>query len=248
VKGRFDLTDKVAIVTGGTRGIGLAIARGFKEFGACVIITDIVDRGLDKAEGLQFIPCDNRNSNEITGMVEEVVNRFERIDILVNNAAIGLRKPALEMEKEEWEEVFRINLTGTFLVSREVGKVMVKQKKGTIINLGSNYGSVGVSQFSAYCVSKAAVIHLGRVLAVEWANQGIRVNTISPSATRTERTRERLDDPALKTHYEHIFPAGRVLETDDLVGAAIFLASDASEMVTGHNLNVDGGYLSRGEF
>jgi len=248
VKERFDLTGKVAIVTGGTRGIGLAIARGFKEFGACAFITDIVKRELDEAEGFHFIPCDIRNQDEIARMVGEVVDRFKRIDILVNNAAIGLRKPAFEMGKEEWEEVLRINVTGTFLVSREVGKVMMNQKKGSIINLGSNYGSVGVSQFSAYCVSKAAVIHLSRVLAVEWAKEGIRVNTISPSATRTERTRERLDDPGLKAHYEHIFPTGRVLETDDLVGAAIFLASDASGMVTGHNLNVDGGYLSRGEF
>jgi NAD(P)-dependent dehydrogenase (short-subunit alcohol dehydrogenase family) len=181
-------------------------------------------------------------------MVKKVADRFKRIDILVNNAAIGLRKPAIEMALEEWEEVFRINVTGTFLVSREVARVMMKQKKGRIINMGSNYGSIGVSTFSAYCVSKAAVIHMSRVLAVEWAKEGIRVNTISPSATRTERTRERLDDPTLKTHYEHLFPVGRVLETDDLVGASIFLASDASEMVTGHNLNVDGGYLSRGEF
>lgn len=236
----------MAIVTGGTRGIGLAIARGLKESGATVVITDIVDRGID--EGLFFIRCDLRKPEEITGMVKNVVGRYQRIDILVNNAAIGLRKPAIEMAVEEWEDVLRINVTGTFLTCREVGKVMMNQRRGKIINIGSNYGSIGVSAFSAYCVSKAAVIHLSRVLAVEWARDGIRVNTISPSATRTERTRDRLDDPTLKAHYENIFPVGRVLETDDLVGAAIFLASDASEMVTGHNLNVDGGYLSRGEF
>ena len=243
---RFDLSDRVAIVTGGTRGIGLAIARGLKESGATVVITDIVDRGID--EGLYFIRCDLRKPEEITGMVKDVVDRYQRIDILVNNAAIGLRKPVIETVIEEWDEILRINVTGTFLTCREVGKVMMNQKKGRIINIGSNYGSIGVSAFSAYCVSKAAVIHLSRVLAVEWARDGIRVNTISPSATRTERTKDRLDDPTLRTHYEHIFPVGRVLETDDLVGAAIFLASDASEMVTGHNLNVDGGYLSRGEF
>jgi NAD(P)-dependent dehydrogenase (short-subunit alcohol dehydrogenase family) len=242
----FDLSDRVAIVTGGTRGIGLAIGRGFKESGATVVITDIVDRGID--EGLYFIRCDLRKPGEITGMVKNVVDRYQRIDILVNNAAIGLRKPVVETAIEEWDEVLRINVTGTFLTCREVGKVMMNQKKGRIINIGSNYGSIGVSAFSAYCVSKAAVIHLSRVLAVEWARDGIRVNTLSPSATRTERTKDRLDDPTLRTHYEHIFPVGRVLETDDLVGAAIFLASDASEMVTGHNLNVDGGYLSRGEF
>jgi gluconate 5-dehydrogenase len=236
----------VAIVTGGTRGIGLAIARGLKESGATVVITDIVDRGI--GEGLTFIPCDLRRPEEITGMVKNVMDRYRRIDILVNNAAIGLRKPVVETAVEEWDEVLRINVTGTFLSCREVGKVMINQKKGRIINIGSNYGSIGVSAFSAYGVSKAAVIHLSRVLAVEWARDGIRVNTLSPSATRTERTRDRLNDPTLRAHYEHIFPVGRVLETDDLVGAAIFLASDASEMVTGHNLNVDGGYLSRGEF
>jgi NAD(P)-dependent dehydrogenase (short-subunit alcohol dehydrogenase family) len=234
------------MVTGGTRGIGLAIARGLKESGATVAITDIVDRGID--EGLYFIRCDLREPKEITGMVKNVVDRYQRIDILVNNAAIGLRKPVIETAIEEWDEVLRINVTGTFLACREVGKVMMNQKSGRIINIGSNYGSIGVSAFSAYCVSKAAVIHLSRVLAVEWARDGIRVNTISPSATRTERTKDRLDDPTLRAHYEHIFPVGRVLETDDLVGAAIFLASDAAEMVTGQNLNVDGGYLSRGEF
>ena len=248
MKGRFDLTGMIAIVTGGTRGIGLAMARGFRDCGATVVVTDIVDRGIGEGEGLHFVPCDLRKPDEITRMVKAVVDRFKRIDILVNNAAVGLRKPAIEMAVEEWEEVLRINVTGPFLTCREVGKVMMEQKKGRIINIGSNYGSIGISQFSAYCVSKAAVIHLSRVLAVEWAKEGIRVNTISPSATRTERTRDRLDDPTLKTHYEHLFPVGRVLETDDLVGAAIFLASDASEMVTGHNLNVDGGYLSRGEF
>ena len=113
------------------------------------------------------------------------------------------------------------------------------------INIGSNYGSVGVSSFAAYGTSKAAVIQLSRALAVEWARNGIRVNTLSPAATRTERTRARLDDPRLKNLYEFLFPVGRVLETDDIVGAAIFLASDLSEMVTGHNLNVDGGYLSQ---
>jgi NAD(P)-dependent dehydrogenase (short-subunit alcohol dehydrogenase family) len=248
VRDRFDLTDKVAIVTGGTRGIGLAIARGFRDCGATVVITDIVDRGVGEGEALHFISCDVRKPDEITRMVTAVVDRFKRIDILVNNAAINLRKPAMDMTAEEWEDVLRINVTGPFLACREAGKVMMKQKKGRIINIGSNYGSVGVSQFSAYCVSKAAVIQLSRVLAIEWAKEGIRVNTLSPSATRTERTRERLDDPSLKTHYEHLFPVGRFLETDDLVGAAIFLASDASEMVTGHNLDVDGGYLSRGEF
>jgi len=246
MKNRFDLTDKIAIVTGGTRGIGLAIARGFKESGATVVITDIVDRGVD--EGLSFVQCDLREPDQIARMVEGVVDRFKRVDILVNNAAIATRKAAMDIDVKEWEDVLRVNVTGAFLVSREVGKVMMKQKKGRIINIGSNYGSVGVSTFLAYCVSKAAVIHMSRVLAVEWAKDGIRVNTLSPSATRTERTRGRLEDPELKAHYEHLFPVGRVLVTDDLVGAAIYLASDASEMVTGHNLDVDGGYLSRGEF
>ncbi len=210
MRDRFDLTDRVAIVTGGTRGIGLAIARGFRDCGATVVITDIVDRGVDEGEALHFVSCDVRKPDEITRMVKAVVDRFKRIDILVNNAAINLRKPAIDMTAEEWEEVLRINVTGPFLTCREAGKVMMKQKKGRIINIGSNYGSVGVSQFSAYCVSKAAVIQLSRVLAIEWAKEGIRVNTLSPSATRTERTRERLDDPDAEDALRAPLPCGPV--------------------------------------
>jgi NAD(P)-dependent dehydrogenase (short-subunit alcohol dehydrogenase family) len=236
MKDRFDLTGKVAIVTGGTRGIGLAIAKGLREFGAHVVVTDVVNRNSK---------CDNRKPGDITRMVGRVVNEYRRIDILVNNAGILLHKPAVETEAKEWEEVFRVNVTGTFLVSREVGKVMLKRKKGRIINIGSNYGTIGNVNFSAYCTSKAAVIHMSRALALEWAKKGIRVNALSPAATRTPMTRARMSDPKLRSHYEYNFPVGRVLEADDLVGAAIFLASDASEMVTGQNFNVDGGYLSQ---
>lgn len=249
MKERFDLTGKVAIVTGATgRGIGLAIAQGLKEFGAKVVITDVFNRGIKEAQDFDFIQCDNRKPDDIVNMVYEVLNRFKRIDILVNNAGIALQKPAVDIEVHEWEEVFRVNVTGTFLVSKEVGKVMLKQKNGRIINIGSNFGTVGDANFVAYCASKAAIIHMTRVLAIEWAKDGVRVNTISPAATRTDRTKARIEDPKFQSHYQNVFPVGRVLETDDLVGAAIFLASDASEMVTGHNLNVDGGYLSRGIF
>jgi NAD(P)-dependent dehydrogenase (short-subunit alcohol dehydrogenase family) len=245
MKEKFDLNGKVAIVTGGSRGIGLAIAHGLKEFGAEVVVTDIVNHRIKETEGLSFIKCDNRKPHDIIQMVQNVTEKFKRIDILVNNAGIVLKKPAVETEIEDWEEVFRVNVTGTFLVSREVGKVMLRQKKGRIINIGSNYGSIGNVDFSAYCSSKAAVIHMSRVLGLEWAKKGIRVNAVSPAATRTEMTRLRLADPKIRSHYEYNFPVGRVLEPEDLVGAVIYLASDASEMVTGHNLNVDGGYLSQ---
>jgi gluconate 5-dehydrogenase len=245
MKDRFDLTGKVAIVTGGTRGIGLAIAKGLREFGAHVVVTDVVNRNREDTKELHFIKCDNRKPGDITRMVGRVVNEYRRIDILVNNAGILLHKPAVETEAKEWEEVFRVNVTGTFLVSREVGKVMLKRKKGRIINIGSNYGTIGNVNFSAYCTSKAAVIHMSRALALEWAKKGIRVNALSPAATRTPMTRARMADPKLRSHYRYNFPVGRVLEADDLVGAAIFLASDASEMVTGQNFNVDGGYLSQ---
>jgi len=240
-----DFSGKVAIVTGGARGIGLSIARGLKGCGAKVIVTDVSSREIKETEGLEFIQCDNRNEKDIVHMVEKVVEKFGRIDILVNNAGIVLNRPAVETELKEWEEVFRVNVAGTFLVSREVGKVMLGQKKGRIINIGSNYGSIGMSNYSAYCASKAAVIHMSRVLALEWAREGIRVNAVSPAATRTEMTRARLEDPEIRSRYESYFPVGRLLEPEDLVGAVIFLASDASDMVTGHNLNVDGGYLSQ---
>jgi NAD(P)-dependent dehydrogenase (short-subunit alcohol dehydrogenase family) len=178
-------------------------------------------------------------------MVGKVVNEYGRIDILVNNAGILLHKPAVETEAKEWEEVFRVNVTGAFLVSREVEKIMLKQRKGRVINIGSNYGTIGNVKFSTYCTSKAAVIHMSRALALEWAKKGIRVNALSPAATRTSMTKPRMADPKLRSHYEYNFPVGRALEADDLVGAAIFLASDASEMVTGQNFNVVGGYLSQ---
>ena len=240
-----DFSGKVAIVTGGARGIGLSIARGLKGCGAKVIVTDVSSREIKETEGLEFIQCDNRNEKDIVHMVEKVVEKFGRIDILVNNVGIVLKRPAVETELKEWEEVFRVNVAGTFLVSREVGKVMLGQKKGRIINIGSNYGSIGMSNYSAYCASKAAVIHMSRVLALEWAREGIRVNAVSPAATRTEMTRARLEDPEIRSRYESYFPVGRLLEPEDLVGAVIFLASDASDMVTGHNLNVDGGYMSQ---
>ena len=240
-----DFSEKVAIVTGGARGIGLSIAQGLKECGARLVIADISKQEIKETDGFYFVQCDNRKENSIISMVQEVVEKFERIDILVNNAGIVLNRPAVETQVSDWEEVFRVNVTGTFLVSREVGKVMLEQKKGRIINIGSNYGSVGMGNFSAYCSSKAAVIHMSRVLALEWAKEGIRVNTVSPAATRTEMTRARLVDPQTRSRYESYFPVGRLLEPEDLVGAVIFLASDASEMVTGHNLNVDGGYLSQ---
>jgi NAD(P)-dependent dehydrogenase (short-subunit alcohol dehydrogenase family) len=243
--GIFDLKGKAAIVTGGTRGIGLFIARGLKTFGARVVVTDLLNHGMEEGEGLSFIACDNRREDEVVRMVRAVADRFGRIDILVNNAGVVLKKPATETTLEEWEEVFRVNVFGTFLVSREVGKVMLAQKKGRIINIGSNYGSIANLDFAAYCSSKAAVIHMSRALALEWAKEGVRVNSVSPAATRTDMTKQRMADPALKSHYEYNFPVGRVLEPQDLVGAVIFLASDASEMVTGHNLNVDGGYLSQ---
>jgi NAD(P)-dependent dehydrogenase (short-subunit alcohol dehydrogenase family) len=240
-----DFSGKVAIVTGGARGIGLTIAQGLKECGARVVITDISRSDTRETEGFYFVQCDNRDENNIISMVREVMNEYGRIDILVNNAGIVLRRPVVETRANEWEEVFRVNVTGTFLVSREVGKVMLKQKKGRIINIGSNYGTIGMGTFSAYCSSKAAVIHMSRVLALEWAKEGTRVNAVSPAATRTEMLRDRLEDSETRSRYESYFPVGRLLEPDDLVGAVIFLASDASEMVTGHNLNVDGGYLSQ---
>ncbi len=240
-----DFSGKVAVVTGGARGIGLSIAWGLKHCGAKVVITDVSRHEVKDTEGLHFIQCDNREEKDIVRMVKEVVERFDRIDVLVNNAGVILNRPAVETELSQWEEVFKVNVTGTFLVSREVGKVMLRQKKGRIINIGSNYGSIGMGNFSAYCSSKAAVIHMTRALGMEWAKQGIRVNAVSPAATRTEMTKARFADPKMKPHYEYNFPVGRVLEPEDLVGAVIFLASDASEMVTGHNLNVDGGYLSQ---
>jgi len=242
----FNLKGKVAIVTGGFRGIGKSLAAGLKEFGADVAVVDVeIDEKMKEAEGMLFVRCDIGQKKDIDEATALVLDKYKHIDILVNNAGIIRSFQAVDMPLAEWEKVFRVNVTGTFLFSQTVGRQMIRQGKGKIINMASNYAESGVETFAAYCSSKGAILSLTRTLAIEWAKYSINVNAVSPAATWSPMTEKKFEDQQILKKYIETIPMGRVLMPADLVGAVVYLASDASDMVTGHNLHVDGGYLAK---
>ncbi len=249
----FSLKGKVVIVTGGKRGIGRAIALGLAEAGADVASCSrtIEDGQLQSlAEEIQrlgrrslAIQADVTRKTDVDKMVQEVVKEFGKIDILVNNAGIMIRKPLLELSEEEWDATLDTNLKGYFLCSQAVGRIMVAQKQGNIINIASEQAIRAFGGRGAYPMSKAAVLMLTKVLARELAGYNIRINGIAPGTVRTEMSRPLWSDPAALKRLETIIPLGRLAEPDNMVGAAIFLASDASSYMTGHTIMVDGGHI-----
>ena len=246
----FDLTDKVAIITGGNRGIGFAIARGFARSGASVVIANrTADDGRKAAESLRAerfqataVQTDVSDKSSVSHLAKTVIDEFGQIDILVNSAAVILRGPVEDFTEEQWNHIININLKGLFFCCQVVGKEMVKRKKGKIINISSNVSEVIQPGRVVYAVSKAGVSHLTRGLAQEWAKYHINVNAIGPGATITELNKKYFEENPddLQERIDSI-PMARVGDPLDHVGAAIFLASDASDYVTGQTLLVDGG-------
>jgi len=246
----FDLNGRVAVVTGGSVGLGRQMAQGLAEMGANVVLcARKKERCEECAKELQqlgvqtlALGCDVRSPDQIQAVVDTTIARFQRIDILINNAGASWGAPIEEMKLEHWNKVIETNLTGTFLFSQAVGKVMVPQRRGKIINIASVAGLHGGSpelQAIGYHASKGGVIAFTKDLGCKWAMYNIQVNAIAPgwfpthmSAAVIERNKEAL----LKR-----VPAGRFGGDDDLKGAAVFLASDASNYVTGQVLVVDGG-------
>lgn len=251
----FDFKDKTVIVTGGERGIGLEIAKGFAKFGANIVIAGMMEEEFPRAEKqitaehseCMCVHTDVSSEASVKALVEKVRKSFGRIDILVNNAGINRQFPAEEMPLEVWQRIFDVNLTGTFLMCREVGKVMLEQGKGNIVNIASMSGLVvnPLPQTQcAYNSSKAGVIMLTKVLANEWALRGIRVNAVAPGFTRTPLTEKRLsepDDPAVKKWFAGT-PMNRVADPEEMVGLALYYASDLSNYTTGACMAIDGGY------
>jgi NAD(P)-dependent dehydrogenase (short-subunit alcohol dehydrogenase family) len=249
-KQRFDLAGRVAIVTGGSAGLGRQMAQGLAEMGANVVLCARKKERCEQAAeelrqngvGSLALGCDVRNQEQIHAVLETTISQFGRIDILVNNAGTSWGAPVEEMRLEHWNKVIETNLTATFLFSQAVGRYMVPQRSGKIINIASVAGLRGASpelQAVGYHASKGGVIAFTKDLACKWAPHNIQVNAIAPgwfpthmSAVVIEQNKEAL----LKR-----IPAGRFGGDDDLKGAAIFLASDASSYVTGHVLVVDGG-------
>ena len=246
----FNLSGRVGIVTGGARGIGFAIAKGLASSGALVVIADINSDGAEKAaatiraEGFQAqsVTVNVTKRNSVQDMVAQTVEGSGQIDILVNCAGIILRKPIEEVTDEEWDSILDVNLRGVFLCSQVGGREMMKRKQGKIINISSNIAQVLQPGRGIYAVSKAGVSHLTKVMALEWAPYHINVNAIAPAPTMTDLNKKFFDEHP-EDYQERLrsIPMGRLGNPQDYVGMAIFLASKASDFVTGQTLFVDGG-------
>jgi NAD(P)-dependent dehydrogenase (short-subunit alcohol dehydrogenase family) len=248
----FDLKDRVAIVTGGSKGIGAALSLDLAKAGAHVAV---VSRNLAEAETVvqqirgfgrksMAVKADICNVREIQAMVDQVVQNFHRIDILVNNAGTNIRKRAEDLLEEDWDTIVDTNLKGSFFCAQAVGKIMIRQKGGKIINISSTGAVNGVPWLCAYGACKAGVIQMTRVLALEWAKHHIHVNCIAPSYIRTSLTASWLDDPHRSSIIMERIPLKMIGEPKDLTGVLLLLASDASRYITGQTFFVDPGTMA----
>ena len=243
------LDGRVAIVTGGARGIGLETARALKENGAKIVIVDInAEAGEKTARDLDanFLKADLTQSDTVRKVAINVKSTHGRIDIAFNNAGIAINTPSEDCSDEDWHKVININLHAVFYCCREFGKVMLEQGKGSIINTASMSGIISNTPQpqAAYNASKAAVIMLTKSLAGEWAKRGVRVNSISPGYIGTEMTKLGMTNAQWYADWLKFTPMGRVGEPREVATAVVYLASDASSYFTGSNLVVDGGYTS----
>ena len=245
----FALDGRVALVTGAGRGIGRAVALALAEAGAAVACVarsrdqvDAVAAAIAEAGGRACArPLDVTRATSVEAAVQEVEAALGPIDVLVNNAGIVLEKPALETTDDEWESVLATNLTGMFRCARTVGPGMIRRGRGKIINIGSMYGALGVSRYAAYCASKAGAEGLTRSLAVEWARHGIQVNCLAPGFTNTEIPRAALTDAEKRARFLSRVPARRIGEPEEVGRLAVYLASAASDFMTGQTIRLDGG-------
>lgn len=247
---RFSLKNKVSIVTGGNRGIGRAIAQGLAEAGSALVIVgrDAAKSATAveelKALGVDVIAleADMASRDDIEAMTAAAIKHFGQIDVLVNNAGIGFHANALTLEDDEWNRLFSINLEGVWKTSQIVGRHMVERKKGSIINIGSISGLIinRPQWHSPYGISKAAVHHLTRSLAAEWATSNVRVNAIAPGYVKTEIASTEYED--YRHYWKDEVPMQRYGTPEEVAPIALLLASDASSFVTGSVYTVDGGY------
>ena len=247
------LDGKVAMVTGAGSGIGKAIAVAVAEAGADCVPTELPGRMADlesvcveiEATGRRAVPLPLRLPDQasIDAVVTGALDAFGRIDILVNNAGVNIPRDALELTEADWDGVLDVNLKGLFFLSQRVAKEML-EGGGKIVNIASQNGVVGYYKRAAYCSSKAGVVNITRVLALEWATYGINVNAVGPTFILTPLTQSTFDDPVLREDLLKRIPLGRVGRPEDVVGAVVFLASPAADLVTGHTLLVDGGWTA----
>jgi NAD(P)-dependent dehydrogenase (short-subunit alcohol dehydrogenase family) len=250
----LDLSGKVAVVIGGTSGLGRAVALGLAEAGADVVpssrrpehvrdtTAEIAKRGRDSLP----ITSDVTDRASLEALLHAVVEKFGRVNILVNSAGLIKRRPTLEVPEEEWNQIMDTNVTGTLRACQVFGRHMVERRGGSIINIASVSSFVALHEVAAYSASKAAVASLTKSLAVEWARHGVRVNAIAPGVFPTALNESLLNDTPRGREFLLRTPMGRFGNAEELAGAAIYLASDSASFVTGEILNVNGGLLASG--
>jgi len=246
------LKNKIAIVTGSGRGIGKSTALELAKEGAKVVVSDIdikecqnvCDEIKKIGSDAIAVKCDISKKSDVDAMIKKIMQKFQKIDILINNAGVVLMKPFVEMTEKDWDFVLDINLKGVFLCTNAVAKQMIKQKSGKIISVASIAGEVGFMNTSAYCASKAGIINLTRELAMELSPHNINVNAIAPGVIATKMTEDMLKDKKTKEVLLASTPLGRVGQPEEIGKAVVFLASDDSNFITGHTLVVDGGWLT----
>jgi len=249
---KFDLSGKVAVVTGGGRGIGRAIALGLARSGASVVVSSRTQKEIEavseeakKMGGKALAVVSDLTVNEqLENLVNATVKEFGKIDILVNNAARSFLRSLLDLREDGWDKVFNTNVKAVWLLSRTVARKMMEQKSGKIINIttvGAEKAELGMA---AYGCSKAALKMLTRCMAREWAQYGIQVNAVGPGLTRTDFSKPIWSNPDVAKHVAGMIPKGRLAEPEEIVGSVLFLASDAANFITGHSIYVDGGTLT----
>ena len=251
---RLALNDKVAVIVGGTSGIGLAIARGMAEAGADVVPTsrrlDLVEAAASEIEGRGRrsirVSSDVSDRASLQNVLDESIRAFGKVDILVNCAGRTKRAPTLDFSEEDWNDIIDTNLTGTLRASQVFGRHMLEHGSGSIINIASLSTFVALYEVAAYSASKAAVASLTKSLAIEWASRGVRVNAIAPGVFRTALNQRLLDETERGREFLLRTPMRRFGNVDELAGVAIFLASDAASFVNGEIIAVDGGFLASG--
>lgn len=246
----FDLTDQTAIVVGGAGGLGRPTALGLAKFGADVVVTS---RSLDdlqsvadeiESQGVQSraIATDVTEETEVRAMAETVRDEFGSIDTVINYAGMNIPQPAEEYSLADWNQVMGVQATGTFLVNREVGKVMIEQGDGSIINVSSVRGDFALPEnYLGYCAANGAINMITKQLACEWGEHGINVNAIAPTVIETPLTEHLVEDEDFAEKLRRGIPLGRWGQPEDLIGTVVYLASDASKFITGQIVHIDGG-------